>query len=205
MEALMEKGVAKKWMPGSFGTIPAGILDTNVSLSLATDLKTVQRFLMRQIKPGRQVLDVVSFSDGTISEVKAEIVGKEESKKVKKGEPEKGVSVAKPTQGCPEPRLAKAELRARQVLFAFLDADQQDDFIERNAFVSVGAATGHRYMVTSRHARDALAVTRRQLYDLDERRPFCVHDYTVPAAEEMLAIHLMLQLKEHEPYLRHLE
>jgi hypothetical protein len=32
-----------------------------------------------------------------------------------------------------------------------------------------------------------------------------VHDYAVPAAEEMLAIHLMLQLPQHEPYLRHLE
>jgi hypothetical protein len=87
---------------------------------------------------------------------------------------------------------------------AFLDDDQAEDFEDRNAFVSIGVETGHRYMVTSRHARDQLATWRRQLYDLDEGRPYCVHDYAVPAAEEMLALHLLLQIPGRESYLRHL-
>lgn len=95
--------------------------------------------------------------------------------------------------------------RVQEVLFAFLNDDQQNDFEHRNAFVTEGAGTGHRYIVTSRHARDQLAQTRRQLYDLDDKTPFCVHDYSVPAAEEMLALHLLLQSPEHERYLRHLE
>lgn len=167
---------------------------------LGIDLKTVQKMLVKELKPGRQVIDFVRFSDGKI--VEQSLVPEE---KALVTAPEKGVSVAKPVQGCPEPWLARAELRAREVLFAFLDDDQRADFEGRNAFVSTGAGTGHRYAITSRHARDQLAHTRRQLFDLDERQPYCVHDYAVPAAEEMLALHLMLQDSKHERYLRHLE
>jgi hypothetical protein len=98
----------------------------------------------------------------------------------------------------------KAELKARKVLEVFLDDEQLADFHEHNRFMTVGVS-GTRYMVTSRHARDELAGYHRSLYDLDQERPLCVHDYSVPAAEEMLALHLLVQLPDHEGYLRHLE
>lgn len=190
MEALFEKARAKKWMQET-------ALLAEGSFTVRAPIHTVQKLLAKTLKPTREIIDVVAFKDGTVSEIRGE------------AEPpaatEKATTVAKPTLGCPEPRLARAELRAREVLFAFTTEEQQADFLARNAFVSIGAATGHRYMITSRHANDELATFRRQLYDLDERRPFCVHDYSVPAAEEMLALHLMLQLPQYEPYLRHLE
>ncbi len=195
LEALIRKAAERKWASD------VEFAEENKGLEFNAPIHTVQKFLAKQLKPKRELLDVVKFWDGGITE----IVVDEDGLALKDKQPAKAVTVAKPTQGCPAPNFKAAELRAREVLFAFLTPDQQDDFDSRNAFVSTGAATGHHYMITSRHARDQLADTRRQLYDLDDRRPFCVHDYAVPAAEEMLAIHLMLQLPQHEPYLRHLE
>ena len=83
-----------------------------------------------------------------------------------------------------------------------LSPDQLADFARYNRFVSVGADTGHRYMVTSRQCTDGLLSFQRTLYDLDEERPLCVHDWSVPAAEEMLALHMMLGLPRWESYLR---
>jgi hypothetical protein len=90
------------------------------------------------------------------------------------------------------------------VLSEFTTPEQQSSFVTRQSFVTCGAGTGHLYMVTSRHARDRLAMYRRQLYDLDEQVPYSVHDYQVPAAEEMLDLHLLLQVPLGERYLRHL-
>jgi hypothetical protein len=173
--------------------------------TLDVKLDVVRKLLTKALKPGRQIVDIVKFSSGEVEEVTHSEPDKVKVRDAVERLGGLGASVAKPTLGCPEPRLKRAELRAREVLFAFLDADQQEDFTARNAFVTEGAGTGHRYMVTSRHANDVLAQTRRQLYDLDEKRPYCVHDYAVPAAEEMLALHLLLQIPEHERYLRHLE
>lgn len=200
LETLLAASEKRDWFAktgpqGKLAVGENGIWDLDVKLDV------VRKLLTKALKPERQLIDIVSFKDGAIEEVTRTRFDAEPASP----EPDKGVTIAKPTLGCPEPRLARAELRAREVLFAFLTPEQQEDFTKRNAFVSVGGASGHRYMVTSRHARDELAVSRRQLYDLDERRPYCVHDYSVPAAEEMLALHLMLQLPEHEPYLRHLE
>jgi len=110
-----------------------------------------------------------------------------------------------PTRGCPAPDFRSAELKARVVLETFLTDEQREDFQRYNRFVSVGATTGHRYMITSRHARDELSQWQRTLYDLDDRIPLCVHDWGVPAAEEMLALHVLVQLPEYETYLRYLE
>lgn len=166
------------------------------SVLLDAKLEDVRKVIARALKPDRDVVDVVRFADGKIVE---EIGGAAGS-----ADAATGVTVAKPKLGCPEPRLTDAELRAREVLFAFTTPVQQEDFVRNNAFVSQGAGTGHLYMVTSRHARGRLATHRRQLYDLDENQPYCVHDYSVPPAEEMLALHVLLQLPWGERYLRHL-
>ena len=209
LEQLAVLGVKKKWV----GTL-SEVLTQERSIFQAPLLK-VQKELVGFLKPGRQMVTAVRFTDGSMEEVQTDPdtsdsaslsstpSGTTESK------PEKPVkaatAVAKPTQGCPAPNFVKAELKARQVLEVFLDEDQIEDFRNYNRFVSIGADTGHRYMVTSRHARDSLADFQRSLYDLDDETPFCVHDWVVPAAEEMLALHVMLQLPEHEAYLRHLD
>lgn len=204
------------------------------AVDLSVDLDGARKLLSSLLKPSRRTVDVVAFTNGEYQEISStemsdEAVlkqlsggGRSIAKVVKEaassalstlGEAGKkaakvakaGATVALPTQGCPEPRLAKAEIKAREVLFAFLNEEQIEDFKDRQAFVSQGALTGHSYVITSRHCRDGLAMRRRQLFDADEQRPYCVHDYAVPAAEEMLALHLLLQIPERERYLRHLD
>lgn len=203
LQSLLAHAVSKQWTKEAEHDLTKG------SLTLAAELVKVQKFISKALKPGRKTVDFVQFSDGKIEEIAhGELpVGsdKELEEMAPVRTPDKGTTVAKPTLGCPEPNLVKAELRAREVLFAFINDEQRDDFKKRNAFVTEGAGTGHRYIVTSRHARDTLSHTRRQLFDVDENRPYCVHDYSVPAAEEMLALHLLLKSPEHERYLRHLE
>jgi len=43
------------------------------------------------------------------------------------------------------------------------------------------------------------------VFDLDENRPLCVHDWDIPPAEEMLTMHLLLSLPQWEPYIRGLQ
>lgn len=141
------------------------------------------------------------------------------------------VTVAAPVLGCPAPDFAQADIRATRVLEAFLLDDQLEDFRRYGQFVSLGHETGHRYLITSRNARGRLAAAGgRSLYDLDQPRAerasefvrrmdggghlvdvevrndygraFCVHDWSVPAAEEMLALHLFLTMPGREHYLR---
>lgn len=113
-----------------------------------------------------------------------------------------GASVAAPVRGCPAPDFVNAEIKAAEVLCHFLTFEQRDDFVRHNRFISVGAETGRRYMITSRHAKDELARYQRSLFDLEDEAALCVHDWAVPAAEEMLSLHLLLQLPGWETYLR---
>jgi len=112
------------------------------------------------------------------------------------------VTVAQPTLGCPAPDFEAVELRANRVLEAFLTPQQLSDFRSDNAFVAVGVDTGHKYVVTSRNAPSKLSAHHRSLYDLTQGMPLCVHDWTVPAAEEMLTLALFLQTPGREAYLR---
>jgi hypothetical protein len=195
MAALSKRAADRGWIPKTT-TSPSSIVDALAAAKgmvvLDAPLEKVRGVLAKVLKPNRKLVEVVKFADGRMSD------------EVSAPGAVAGVTVSKPVLGCPAPDLAAADLRAREVLFAFLGEGQQLDFDRHNAFVSVGAATGHQYMVTSRRARRVLARHGgRQLYDLDEQRAFCVHDDEVPEAEEMLALHVMLQLPWGERYLRH--
>ncbi len=175
------------------------------AITIHKRLATIKNRLVKDLKPGRTIVDVVQFTSGEIIEhskavqpdgIKKESLGKKVAR---------GVSAAVPTLGCDVPRLARAEIKARVVLNAFLTGDQREDFARHNRFITRGAGTGHRYMVTSRHAKDVKARdVHGQLFDLDDDNPLCVHDYTVPAAEEMLALHLLLQIPRYEAHMRQL-
>lgn len=175
-------------------------------VELKVELSKIQKVIAKELKPGRKLVSVVKFADGRMEEAVESHFQEPKKEDPKKEEPKAGTTVAKPRLGCPEPRLARAELKARSVLEVFLDSEQIADFRDHNQFISIGADTGHRYMITSRHNREGLRQFHRQLHDLDENNPFCVHhDALVPAAEEMLTLHLLLQFPHHERYLRGLE
>jgi hypothetical protein len=175
----------------------------------------VQKVLEKPMKPGRESLSVVRYTNGRIEELTDKVVGlieqadepgepAESPRAIDKPRPAAAVTVAAPTQGCPAPDFAAVEVRANRVLEAFLTPEQLRDFRTEQAFVATGADTGHKYIITSRSAPSKLSIHKRSLYDLTEQSPYCVHDWTVPAAEEMLCLALFVQTPGHESYVRHI-
>ncbi len=121
-----------------------------------------------------------------------------------KPEPKVAVTVAQPVLGCPAPEFDEVDLRANRVLSAFLDSDQVEDFNRYQQFVATGADTGHRYMLSSRSCKRALSKhsSFRSLFDLDEERALCVHDWEVPEGEELLGLLVHISLPGLEQYVR---
>lgn len=130
-----------------------------------------------------------------------------------KKEPIAAATAKQPVIGCPMPEFPEADIRATRALIAFLDEDQIRDYRRHGAFVTTGRDTGHRYMICNREAPVTVRMkfpnavggySASGLYDLDEERPLCVHDWDVPPPEEMLALHLCLSIPGYEHYVRSL-
>jgi hypothetical protein len=183
------------------------------TVTLDAPITKVQEFLQKQLKPHRKQISAVRFTSGRIeqlSEATLQVIDAPVEKTTKKEEPKKeekpkaAVTVAQPVLGCPAPDFDDVEIRATRVLKAFLTPDQISDFERRQQFVAVGADTGHRYLLTSRHSKHGLAqhAAHRSLYDMDERYALCVHDWEVPAAEELLGLFVHVSLPGLERYVR---
>ena len=224
-EAEKERVVGPCWNPAASRLLDLDSIREQ-SLTLKAPISKVQKVLQKQLKPGRDQVTVVRFGAGKMQEMSerqleaiespAPLPGSVRPAKTDSPDPEPklaatgtddakpavAATVARPTRGCPAPDFEKAEQRATDVMCAFLDPTQLQDFKSDQAFISVGADTGHRYIITSRHARGVLAHTTRSLYDVDEQMPYCVHDWEVPASEEMLALHAFLSVPGLESYLR---
>lgn len=120
-----------------------------------------------------------------------------------KTEVTKAATVKEPNRGCPVPDFAAITRRATRVLKAFLTPTQVTDFEKHQRFIVRGADTGHQYMLTSRNAPDEIArFGGRTVFDLNEGHALCVHDWDVPAEEELLALAVMLQLPNREGFVR---
>jgi len=157
----------------------------------------------REVPPTETVPTVPTVTVAAAKKPEPEPKKPEQKKLAKK--PKEGVTVAAPTIGCPTPEFARAEVRATRVLEAFLDPEQLEDYRAEGRFMVLGADTGHRYLLAHREQPHLLAqMGGRQVFDLDAGFPICVHDWTVPAAEELLTLKLMLTLPGNERYVRSL-
>lgn len=182
------------------------------TLTLNASITKVQEFLQKKLKPHRKQITAVRFSDGSVTQlseatlktidVPAETPANADTPAL--AVPKAAVTVAQPVLGCPAPDFDDIEIRATRVLKTFLTPEQIYDFERRQQFVAVGADTGHRYLLTSRHSKHGLAQHRshRSLYDMDDREALCVHDWEVPAAEELLGLFVHLSLPGLEGYIR---
>ncbi|HTQ41887.1 MAG TPA: hypothetical protein VMI75_03950 [Polyangiaceae bacterium] len=183
---------------------------------------------------GRKLFSAVKFSDGSIErihrgpggEVKldsyrinakaiddalppAERERARRAREEKEKEARAAATLKEPVIGCPTPEFPEADIRASRALEAFLDEDQLRDYRKKGAFVSVGHDTGHRYVIQNREAPLPLRNTSKGIfgggiYDLDEERTICCHDWDVPPPEEMLALHLCLRIPGMERSIRSL-
>ena len=210
LKKLREAALGKGMFKHPFGTEdifaflekPALIDDKKgYEFELTAGLSRIQKILADSLTPERDKLNAVVFKDNTIEELAADAV--EKRSKEKGAAAKAGTSVKKPTQGCPAPDFPHIQHRANVVLESFLTPEQVEDWRRFNRFVTHGADTGHRYMLISRDRRDELGnFSGRSVYDLDEQRSYCVHDWTVPAPEELLSLHLFLSLPGRESYIR---
>lgn len=178
------------------------------SIVLRTGIRKIEKILTKALRPDRDVVRVVRFSDRQIEEVRGdpyrEEAEEEETTAIAKRDPSPvATTVAAPVRGCPAPDFETVHLRANRVLKAFLTRKQITDFKRHQRFIVYGADTGHRYMLTSRNAPSELrSFAGRTVYDLEEDRAYCVHDWSIPAEEELLTMALFLQLPRRETYIR---
>lgn len=203
-----------------------------MAITLTAPIGDVEAVLSRALNPkGRKLFSAVKFSNGEIEKIygstpsepakpdsyriNAKAVGDDPPPKdEKKKEPEAAATVKEPVIGCPVPEFPEADVRASRALEAFLDPRQLAEYRRHGAFVTVGRDTGHRYLVRNREAPMRLKHEQLKghglvaggsfngLYDLDECRALCVHDWDVPPPEEMLALHLCLSLPGFERHVR---
>ncbi len=202
--AVSPKRLAKPWAKDSAFlplTNSAYRTSDGVTIHLEAPIEDVQKLLAKALKPQRSLLTAVKFSDGKIEEVHsfqtpegAQAVIPEKPKE--EPQPAVAVTVATPVKGCPMPDFQEADVRASRVLETFLNGDQIADYRKTGSFVTVGADSGHRYLVCNRERPNFMRahLGGRQLYDLEKKHPICIHDWAVPPAEEMLALHLHLTL-----------
>lgn len=164
----------------------------------------VEATLTRAMKRGRKLLTAVAFQNGRIEEVHRTAAGEvvADAKTETADKPRAAVTVAQPALSCPVPEFERANVRATRVLREFLTPAQLADFEARQQFLVIGADSGHRYVLTSRQAPpDQLGrVGGRSVFDATRGQAVCVHDWTVPAAEELLELALFLQMPGHEGY-----
>lgn len=183
-------------------------------LVVAKRVDKVEAVLSKAMKRGRKLLSAVVFKNGRIEEIHRTQDGDEPaidpytmSAVVPAAivePPKAAVTVAQPTIGCPVPEFERAEVRATRVLREFLSGQQLEDFERTQSFLVRGADTGHQYVLTSRHAPTERLdrVGGRSVFDINDGRSVCVHDWMVPAAEELLELKLFLEMPGRESYVR---
>lgn len=208
------------------GAYPSYRTKEGVTIELKAPIEEVQAVLAKGLKPNRKLLSAVMFANGKMAEIRMikgedgepvpETLAKHDEEKApesppyrksdkpeEKPEPKAAATVATPQIGCPSPMFEEAEIRATRVLEVFLSPTQLDDYRKYGAFLAVGHDTGHRYKITNRERPNMMRHSAsRSLFDLDEGRALCVHDWAVPAPEEMLALFMCVSLPGNESAIR---
>lgn len=106
------------------------------------------------------------------------------------------VTVKRPTLSCPEcSGKTEAERMPCDVLWAFLNKDQQETWRRQRAVHVFGGLTGHLYRVAARDTAEA-AKRGRIALDMDDMVILHNYDWTIPPEEEVLQLVLLLQHRE---------
>lgn len=116
----------------------------------------------------------------------------------KEGKPEAAVTAKKPTLCCPVP-ISGPDIRASEVLKDFCTPEQWRDWERKGWLIAFGQVSGHAYRIAHRHS-DAAKAQGKIVWDLDDDAVIHCWDWTVPPAEEVLAIKLLLEGRE--PWIR---
>jgi hypothetical protein len=177
-------------------------------VNLKAPIGKIESFLTRQLRGASDTVSVMITDQGNLYEIKAADKAVDTNvlpfRREAEGAEEKAAAattVRKPAIGCPAPNFEDTLIRATEVLKTFLTPEQIEDYERHQKFITIGGATGRRYLLTSRHALSTKYSGARTVYDVDEGRDLCVHDWGIPAPEELLTMHLMLSMPEYEGYI----
>jgi len=177
---------------------------------LKAPITTIERFLTRHLRGATSTVSVMITDQGNLYEIKGEDFQADTNvlpfrREAEGGDPEEkpkaATTVRKPAVGCPAPNFEETRIRANEVLKAFLSPEQIEDYERYQKFVTIGGASGRRYLLTSRHALSRTSSRMRSVRDVDLNKDLCVHDWGIPAPEELLTMHTMLSLPQYEGYI----
>jgi hypothetical protein len=176
------------------------------SIRIDAPIATIGPLAAKLMKPGDAVLTAVTFKDGKVltctgtgSElVELAAVAAAAEKRPEKEKPKAVVTTKRPTPSCPQCIPGSIE-PAREVLLAFLNEEEHEQWASSRSLTITGGLSGHRYLLAHRHTDTARRIGRI-CYDLDAECVVHFHDRSVPPEEEVLAAKLILE--HQEPWLR---
>lgn len=179
-------------------------------VNLKAPISKIESFLTRQLRGATSTVSVMITDKGNLYEIKAQddpevdtnvLPFRRAADDPEEEQPAAATTVRKPAIGCPAPNFEAATIRATEVLKTFLTSEQVEDYEKYQRFVTVGGASGRRYLLTSRHAPSPRGTSFRTVRDVDNNVDLCVHDWGIPAPEELLTMHLMLSMPQYEGYI----
>jgi hypothetical protein len=185
----------RKWLDPTVGFQRTG----EQRIPLLATLAEVVPHLIEEVVPSAARLSVVGLAGGGIfaipeSDGSAAFDAKRNSFATPIAKAIAGVTVKRPTPCCPRP-IAGPDIRASEVLQAFSTPRQWRDWNARGYLIAHGRYTGHAYRIAHRHTNLA-ASQGRVTWDMDNEVAIHCYDWTVPPAEEVLAIKLIMEHAE---------
>jgi len=190
----------RKWVDDLVGVTSAGRCEIVIE---ATVEKAGALFVVNSTTP-RGRLTAIRSKAGEITEVVAhDDAGKDAEAEALAAaaaskEADKAVTVKPPTRCCPMP-IEGPLVRSSKVLKSFCTEEQWNDWMNKGYLHCYGSHSGHKYRIVHRH-HPLAAVQQKIVYDLDENRYMKCWDWSVPPAEEVLA--MKLYLEHREPMIR---
>jgi len=179
LDAFLKEARKKKWVRQHIGFVQNG----KIEIKVAASVQDAGRILLGKKTKGK--LTAVRSDDGKVTAVLDDKVinGKE------------AATVRRPTLCCPSP-VPGPDQRASEVLQAFCTPRQWKDWIEDGLVRCYGNLSGRLYEVLHRH--NPVAIARGKIaWDVEAGHVMHAYDWSVPPAEEVLAIKLVLEHAEH--------
>jgi hypothetical protein len=184
------KARKKKWVSDT-----AGLPETGGTVEIAASVTDAGHVLLaRRGRKRKGIITVIKSVAGEIEVVEGAEEGKIEAAAEKSGGGSEAVTTTRPTLCCPS-CVSGPDRRASRVLARFLTPGQLATWRSHGYVECYGGTTGRCYRLHHRHHPEALK--RRHLgIDMSTGRTVDAYDWSMPPAEEVLAIMHALQHRE---------
>jgi hypothetical protein len=187
----LKKARKKGVIPELAGVQPEG----KSELLIEAPILDAGKLLLGRKDPRKGLLTAIKSTDGEISVVTGDVDTEEAEKALDKPKADKATTTRRPTLCCPNP-VDGREVRASEVLKEFCTRRQWEEWVEKGYLHCVGNLSGHSYRIVHRHHPLAREQTKI-VWDVDVDRVIHCYDWSVPPPEEVLAIKLTLENREH--------